>query len=314
MRLLFMGTATFSVPVLDSLIESEHELIGVVTQPDRPAGRGHRVRPSPVKERAQEAGLGVLQPKRASARTFIETLRELSPDLIAVVAYGQILKRAVLDLPPRGCLNVHPSLLPKYRGAAPIHRAILDGENETGVTIMLLDEGEDTGDIVLQQRVAIAPEDTSVTLAEKLADAAGPLLLQAIDLAVDGPPPHRPQDHSQATHAPKLTKAEAPIDWTRTARSIHDQIRGMQPWPGTMAHLPDGSALKIWKSQTGNFPGEESTRPGTIHITAERELWVQTGEGGLELQEVQPANKRAMSAQDFINGYQIQTGAQLSTD
>ena len=313
MRVIFMGTSAFSVPVLEALHKSEHELIGIVTQPDRPAGRRHRLQPSPVKVRATELGMDVLQPERASAKSFVAQLQDLSPDVLCVVAYGQILRKRVLDLPPCGCLNVHPSLLPRYRGAAPIQRAIINGEPTTGVTIMLLDEGEDTGDIVLQREVTIEPEDTSVTLAERLAMLSGDLMVEAMSLAPDAVPPHIPQDHSQATHAPKLSKDEARIDWHQPAETIHNQIRGMQPWPGTVTDLPDGNPVKVLSSHTGVFPGSPSAIPGTIHVTPERDLWVQANSGGLRLDVVQPANKRAMQVADFVNGYRIESGMVLGT-
>ncbi len=311
MRIVFMGTSDFAVPALDALTKDKHELIAVITQPDRPAGRRQRLRPSPVKIYAQGSGLDVLQPERASAKPFVQQLRTLKPDMICVVAFGQILRRSVLDIPPCGCLNIHPSLLPHYRGAAPIQRAIIQGEKVTGVTIILLDEGEDTGDIVLQRTVPIAADDTSVTLSKRLAHIAAPLLLEAIALAEGEPPPHTPQNHACATYAPKLSKEEAVIDWNQSAEVIHNRIRGLQPWPGAITSLPDGMSLKLLSSCVGSLPGELCIPPGTLHITVERELWVQTGNGGIQLHQVQPASKRPMSARDFINGYRITTGIQF---
>ena len=328
MQLVFMGTAEFAVPTLEALAASEHNLSGVVTQPDRASGRGRKLTPPAVKKAALEHELSIYQPERVRDSTFIQMLNQLNLEAIIIAAYGQILPKRILDLPPYGCINIHPSLLPKYRGAAPIQRAIINGERTTGVTIMLMDEGEDTGDIILQKEVEISADDTALTLHDRLAQIAAGSLLEALALAQNGPPPHYPQNESEATYAPKLTKEDGLIDWNKSAIQIRNLVRGTLPWPGAYTYFGEGKLLKVLSCSlrsptpsrqigTGAAYGEltdipmmEAT-PGTIYVTDEKEMAVKTGEGAILLKTVQPANKQRMDTKGFINGYRIKTGDHL---
>ena len=335
MKILFMGTSEFAVPSLEKLIAEGFELIGVVTQPDRPSGRGKHLTPPPVKVVAAAHNLPIYQPERVRHRDSVRVLRELQPDVIVVVAFGQILPKSVLELPPYGCLNVHPSYLPKYRGAAPIQWALINGETETGITIMLLDEGEDTGDIILQSSLPIDTLDDATTLSVRLANLAPSLLIQALGCISDSPPPHQPQDHSQATHAPRLTKEIGQIDWSQSADRIRNLVRGVSMWPGAYTwikadkHLTgDDLRLKISACTVIDYLNPTKLPSGTIEITSDKELIVFTGKGSpdrvgrqndravlegkhLRLDRVQPANKKEMDADAFINGYRLKTGDQL---
>jgi len=317
MQLMFMGTAEFAVPTLEALAASEHNLLGVVTQPDRPSGRGRKLTPSAVKRVALEHGLSIYQPERVRGAKFIRILNQLKPEAIVIVAYGQILPKHILDMPPSGCINIHPSLLPKYRGAAPIQRAIINGERTTGVTIMLMDEGEDTGDLILQKEVEIFDDDTAATLHDRLAHIAGDLLLESLGLAQNAPPPHYPQNESEVTYAPKLTKEDGLINWNNSAIQICNLVRGTLPWPGAYTYLGKEQLLKVLscslRSSTSSAYGEPitETSPGTIYVTDKKEIMVKTGEGVILLKTVQPANKQQMDIKAFINGYRIETGDRL---
>jgi len=249
MKILFMGTGKFALPTLASLVQQPWEIVAVVTQPDRPSGRGQKFTPPPVKVVAQQYRLPILQPEKIRQRSVVRQLEDLAPDVIVVAAFGQLLPKSILDLPPCGCLNIHPSLLPKYRGAAPIQWAIINGEQETGVTIMLLDEGEDTGDIVLQQSVAIQPDEKAPVLHDRLAKIASELLVGAIQKSSQNPPlmqkpPHRPQNNSEATYAPRLSKEIGQIDWSRSAEQIYNLVRGTFGWPSATTTLA-GTTVKI---------------------------------------------------------------------
>ena len=335
MKILFMGTSEFAVPSLEKLIAEGFELVGVVTQPDRPSGRGKRLTPSPIKVVSAAHNLPIYQPERVRHRDSVRMLRELEPDVIVVIAFGQILPKSVLELPPYGCLNVHPSCLPKYRGAAPIQWALINGETETGVTIMLLDEGEDTGDIVLQSSLPIDILDDAATLSIRLANLAPSLLIQALGCISDGPPPHHPQDHSQATQAPRLTKEVGQIDWNQSADQIRNLVRGVSMWPGAYTWIKsdkhpadDDLRLKITACTVVDYLSAAGFSSGTIEVTSNKELVVCTGKsspdrgethndrdelGGkhLRLDRVQPANKKEMDASAFINGYRLKTGDQF---
>lgn len=308
MKILFMGTSEFAIPSLEQLIARNFDIVGVVTQPDRPSGRGGRLTPPPVKVIATKHHLPVYQPEKVRHRDCVRALKNLQPTAIVVVAFGQLLPRSVLELPTCGCINVHPSLLPKYRGAAPIQWALINGEVETGITIMLLDEGEDTGDIIRQERVKIEPQDTATTLSDRLARLAPPLLIGALDSGSEGPPPHHPQNHAEATYAPRLTKEMGQIDWESSATQIHNLVRGTSIWPGAYTYFGDGLRLKILHCVVVDAPNSENFPAGTIQITADRELIVFAGERALRLDRVQPANKSAMTARDFLNGYRLKTG------
>ncbi|MBI1924043.1 methionyl-tRNA formyltransferase [Candidatus Poribacteria bacterium] len=311
MKILFMGTSEFAIPSLEQLIARNFDLVGVVTQPDRPSGRGGHLTPPPVKVVAMKHHLPVYQPEKVRHRDCVRVLKNLQPTAIVVVAFGQLLPQSVLDLPPCGCINVHPSLLPKYRGAAPIQWALINGEVETGITIMLLDEGEDTGDIIRQERVRIEPQDTATTLSDRLARLAPPLLIGALDSASEGPPPHHPQNHAEATYAPRLTKEMGQINWEGSATQIHNLVRGTSIWPGAYTYFGDSLRLKILHCVVVDALNSEAFPAGTIQITADRELIVFAGERALRLDRVQPANKSAMTARDFLNGYRLKTGDQF---
>lgn len=307
-----MGTSEFALPSLRRIAEADFlELRAVVTQPDRPKGRGRKLQPPPVKVVAQEMGVEVHQPERVSSPQFVERLKVMEPDLIAVVAYGQLLRRNVLELPPKGCVNLHPSLLPKYRGAAPIQRAIIEGERVTGVTVIFLDEGEDTGDIIAQREVEILEDDTAVTLSERLARVGADLLIEVLREIDRGEVRRFPQDHSRATRAPKLSKEEGHIDWSMTSSQIDRLVRGVQPWPGAYTFTPDGRMLKVLSCSVESPPEPPELPPGSVYVSPDRRLFVRTGDGWVRVREVQPEGRRRMSDLDFINGYKVQTGLML---
>ena len=305
-----MGTSEFAVPALRGLITHGFELVGVVTQPDRPSGRGKRLNPPPVKVVAAEHKLPVYQPEKVRVPNFVHTLERLTPDVIVVAAFGQLLPQTVLDIPPCGTINLHPSLLPKYRGAAPIQWALINGETETGVTLMLLDAGEDTGDIISTARIQIRDDDNAFTLTEQLAQLGANQLVQLLSGMPRGvPPPSTPQNNAQATHAPRLTKEIGHIDWEQSATAIYNLVRGTAIWPGAYTFLRDDLRLKIISCQP--LSQTLATPPGTLEIVEKRKLLVATANGSLELLKIQPATKKVMEASDFINGYQLQTGEQL---
>ncbi|MFC1714700.1 methionyl-tRNA formyltransferase [Candidatus Poribacteria bacterium] len=309
MRTIFMGTDRFAVPTLKAVIDSDVELLCVITQPDRPKGRKLKPAPSPVKEVALENNLLIHQPERVRKREFVdEVLGPLLPDIIIVVAFGQILRKAVLDLPPLGCINLHPSLLPKYRGAAPVQRTIMNGEEVTGITVMFLDEGEDTGDIILQEQMEIDISDTAELLSQKLAELGARLIQGTLQLARIGPLPRQVQDHSRASHAPKLGKEDGLIDWGKSAFEIHNLIRGTVPWPGAYTTFGEAARLKIWESRSLVSP-RPSAPPGTItDILPDAGIVVAAGDTGLLITTVQPASKSKMAARDFANGYRLKVG------
>ena len=310
MRILFMGTSEFAVPALRELIAHEFEPIGVVTQPDRPSGRGKRLNPPPVKIVATEHNLPVYQPEKVRKPDFMSVLERLAPDVIIVAAFGQLLPQTVLDIPPCGTINLHPSLLPKYRGAAPIQWALMNGETETGVTLMLLDAGEDTGDIISTAAIPIHDEDTAFTLTDQLAELGASQLIRLLtDMPVGVPPPATPQNDAAATHAPRLTKEIGHIDWNQPATTIHNLVRGTAIWPGAYTFFRDNHRLKIISCQP--LPQTRAAPSGTLEIVEKRKLLVATADGTLQLLKIQPATKKVMEADDFINGYQLQTGEQL---
>ena len=325
MRLVFMGTPDFAVPALRALVSGGHEVVGVFTQPDRPAGRGKNLKPSPVKAAAEELGLTVFQPEKIKTPEGILQLQALAPDGIIVVAYGQILSREILQLPAKGCINVHASLLPAYRGAAPIHWAIMKGETNTGVTTMLMDEGLDTGDMLLRREIQISNEATTGEIHDQLASLGGELLLETLKELELGRLVTIPQT-GQSNYAPLLKREHERIDWSHRAIDLHHQIRGLNPWPGAFTTFR-GENLKIWRStpflpmdkdkECLNFePRTTNYEPrvavlGQIIQVHENSLVVQTGDGLLQILEVQPAGKKAMSARDFFNGRHGQVGEKL---
>ena len=309
MKLIFLGTPVFAVPTLTGLARASHTLMAVITQPDRPRGRGMKLAPSPVKKAALELGLHVMQPDNASSPSVVEELRNLGPDAAVVVAYGQILKRNFLDMPVFGCINLHPSLLPRYRGPTPIESAILAGEQRTGATAMLLDEGTDTGDILLQREVEILPDDTAGILHDRLAEVGAELMVETLDAVENRRVVPRPQDESKATTTRKLEKKDSIIDWGRSPSEIHNLMRAMDPSPGCRTTL-GGSPLKVWKI----VPCEETAPeapPGNVLRAAHGELIVRAAGGSIRILELQGPGGRRMAAGEFMRGHPIAEGSTL---
>ena len=304
-RIVFFGTPSFAVPTLKGLLQGSDEVIAVVTQPDREKGRGRKVVFSPVKELTLEYGLPIYQPEKVQEEAFQEDIEAFHPDLFVVVAYGQILSTSILKIPRYGAVNVHASLLPKYRGATPIAWAILKGEKITGVTTMLMDEGMDTGDILLQKSIPIREDETSETLHEKLAVLGAQLLLETLEGMKTGNIRPIPQDHSKATYAPSLKKADGRIDWRKEAIEIDRQVRGFNPWPGAYTEWK-GHNLRIWK---GAIREEASpVKEGTVGWVGSDFIEVGTGKHSYLIREVQLEGKRRMSVQDFLSGHPISIG------
>lgn len=311
MRIVFMGTPDFAVGSLQALCESgKHEILAVVTQPDRPKGRGNKLLQTPVKEYALAQGLTVYQPQKVKTLEFVELLHGLQPELIVVAAFGQFLSKEILELPKYGCINVHASLLPKYRGAAPIQYAIIKGEKESGVTIMQMDIGMDTGAMLDKVVVPIAENTTMGELHDALREQGAALLLQVIDKIAAGTAVAEPQDDAQATYATLLDRSMEHIDWSKTAQEVHNLIRGFNPAPSTFTKLPNGKSLKIWGSKmTGK---SSAAAAGTVIETGKHSFFVACGEGVLEITEVQPESKKRMPAQVFLNGRGVQEGDLLA--
>lgn len=305
LRVIFMGTPQFAVPSLEALFSSSHSVLAVVTQPDRPRGRGQRLTISPVKAVAQQYGVPILQPVTVQDTTVISQMASLHPDLLVVVAYGKILPEAILTLAPRGGINVHASLLPRYRGAAPINWAIIEGEEETGITIMQITRGMDEGDILLQRAIPILPTDTAQTLHDRLAPLGATCLMEALTQMEEGSLTPRVQDHSLATYAPRLKKEDGKIQWNRNARDLYNLIRGVIPWPGAYTFRRK-TLLKIWWADWEETQTDK--RPGEVVAIRPEALQVATGKGTLLLREVQPENRRRMHIQEYLAGYPIQPG------
>lgn len=311
MRIVFMGTPDFAVGSLQALCESgKHEILAVVTQPDRPKGRGNKLLQTPVKEYALAQGLTVYQPQKVKTPEFVELLHELQPELIVVAAFGQFLSKEILELPKYGCINVHASLLPKYRGAAPIQYAIIKGEKESGVTIMQMDIGMDTGAMLDKVVVPIAENTTMGELHDALREQGAALLLQVIDKVAAGTAVAEPQDNEQATYATLLDRSMEHIDWSKTAQEVHNLIRGFNPAPSTFTKLPNGKSLKIWGSKMTDK--SSAAAAGTVIETGKHSFFVACGEGVLEITEVQPESKKRMPAQVFLNGRGVQEGDLLA--
>jgi len=299
---VFLGTPAFPVPTLESIVRAGHDVAAVVTQPDRARGRGQNAAAPPVKESAIALGLPVYQPERVRRPEAVEYLRGIGADAMVVVGYGQIIPQVIIDMAPHGIFNVHASLLPKYRGAGPIQWALVNGETRTGVTIMKIDAGLDTGDMLLKSETEIAPEENAVELGRRLSVAGAALMVEALARLNELVP--EKQDSSQASFAPLLKKEDGRIDWSRPAKTIHNQVRGLQPWPGDQTSFR-GAPLLIWKSRVAVGGGE----PGTIRST--RPLVVATGDGALELLEVQQEGRKRMTAADFVNGQRPQENDRL---
>lgn len=311
MRIVFMGTPDFAVGSLQALCESgKHEILAVVTQPDRPKGRGNKLLQTPVKEYALAQGLTVYQPQKVKTLEFVELLHGLQPELIVVAAFGQFLSKEILELPKYGCINVHASLLPKYRGAAPIQYAIIKGEKESGVTIMQMDIGMDTGAMLDKVVVPIAENTTMGELHDALREQGAALLLEVIDKIAAGTAVAEPQDNEQATYATLLDRSMEHIDWSKTAQEVHNLIRGFNPAPSTFTKLPNGKSLKIWGSKMTDK--SSAAAAGTVIETGKYSFFVACGEGVLEITEVQPESKKRMPAQVFLNGRGVQEGDLLA--
>lgn len=309
LRIVFMGTPEFAVPILNRLVRAGCAPVAVVTRPDRPRGRGNRLEPSPVKEAALRHNLPVLTPERMGDPEFMARLTELAPDVIVTAAYGRILPRAVLDLPRLACLNVHPSPLPSYRGPAPILRALMNGDEKTGVAIMHMAEEVDAGDVLLQQEVAIQPEEDRGALEARLATVAGGLLLRALRLVAIGEAPRRPQDHDRATYAPALTRAEEFIDWSRPAAVVVHQVRALAPRPGASTAVGE-RPLKILRAGVVPLPPEaDGDLPGqVVALLHDEGFVVAAGDGAVLVREVKPAAGRTMAAADFLRGNPLRPG------
>ena len=302
MKIVFMGTPDFSVNALENIVKAGHDVVGVITQPDKPKGRGGKMQYTPVKEKALELGLDVYQPQRVKETEFIEKLKEMNPDAIVVIAFGQILPKAILDMPKYGCINVHASLLPKYRGAAPIQWSVIDGEKETGVTTMYMNEGLDTGDIIDKVVVPIDKKETGGSLFDKLAIEGGKLILKTLIELENGTAVRTPQDDSKSNYAGMINKQLGKIDFNKSANEIERLIRGLNPWPSAYTKMA-GKTLKIWDADVDD--SENDSAPGTITEVGKDFIRVATGKGSLKILELQLEGKKRMKTRDFLNGAKI---------
>ncbi len=309
MRILFMGTSPFALPSLRALhASSEYDILGVVTQPDRPQGRGGKVSLSPVNQTALELALPVYQPEKVRAREFVQAVRELSPDVLVVAAFGQIVPQLMLDIAPLGNVNVHGSLLPRWRGAAPMQYALMAGDTQTGVTTMQMASGLDTGDILLQASLPLTDDDTLGTLEPKLADLGASLLLDTLARLGHGDCPRTPQSEDLVTLAPSLPATIGLLDWSRPARDLHNLVRGITPRPGAYT-LWQGKRLKVWRTSLAALPID--ARPGVVESIDAQGILVGTGEGALLLRDVQPESKGRMDAAAWARGARVARGAQF---
>ena len=312
LRIVFIGTGEIGVPTLEALLKSEHDVIGIVTQPDKPVGREQHIEPPPIKKAlangapnaspprtGRALALPVLQPARIKDRQAIEAIHALKPDVIVVMAYGQILPRDILNIPKVACLNLHASLLPRWRGAAPIQAAIAAGDRQTGITVMYMDEGLDTGDILLQRKINISPTDTGGSLHDRLAQIAPKALLESLGMLAERTAPRTPQDNTLATYARKLKREEGKIDWSEPADAIERKIRAFNPWPGASMKI-ERQTLKIFSASIVDLSGE----PGEI-LRSEDELVIAASKGALSLSEVQLEGKRRMTASEFLRGHAV---------
>lgn len=302
MRIIYMGTPEIAAVILKDLLNSEHEVVLVVTQPDRPKGRGHELAMSDVKKVALEAGIPVYQPEKIKQPECVEYLKQYNADMIVVAAFGQILNKPILEMAPYGCINVHASLLPKYRGAAPIQWAIIDGENKTGITIMRMDEGLDTGDMVLVKEIEITDEETGGSLHDKLAEAGGPVLLEAMKLIKEGKATYTPQGEATTHYASMLTKKLGELDFSKSAKELELLVRGLTPWPGAYTFL-DGKMIKIGHCAAVecNVEGE----PGQAVLISKESFSIKTKEGALRIDTLKPEGKREMTSSEFMRGKDV---------
>ena len=309
MRIVFMGTPDFSVPTLEALVASEHEVVGVVTQPDKPKGRGKEIHMSPVKECALQHNIPVYQPVRARDEAFVDEMRALTPDVMVVIAFGQILPKSLLELPKYGCVNIHASLLPKYRGAAPIQWAVINGDEETGITTMMMDVEMDTGDMLEKTVVKLDPEETGGSLFDRLSLLGGDLILSTLSKLEKGEITPVPQDHEKATYVKKISKSMGDIDWTMDAVSIERLVRGLNPWPSAFTRL-NGKMLKIWEAKV--LPDPDVKLPcGSVISASDEGLKIQTGAGVLCVTSLQLEGKKRMDTAAFLRGYQVAAGSMM---
>jgi methionyl-tRNA formyltransferase len=306
LRTVFMGTPAFALATLQGLLAAGVEIVGVYTQPDRPKGRGNQLTPPPVKVLAEQHGLAVFQPAKLRAPEVVEQLRALAPELIVVVAYGQILPQSVLDIPRHGCINVHASLLPRYRGAAPINQAIIDGESETGVTTMLMEAGLDTGPMLVKLATPIGSEETAGQLHDRLALLGRAALEETLRRLAAGTLLAEKQDDALSCYAPMLKKEDGLVDWSRSAEQIHDQVRGLDPWPGAYTDL-DGEVLKLARTRAVAGSGA----PGTVLAADASGVLIACGNGALSVRELQLPGKKRLAAADFLRGRPLPVGSQL---
>jgi methionyl-tRNA formyltransferase len=310
LRIAFLGTAEFAVPALRLLAQGPNEIAAVFTRPDRPAGRGRRLRPSPVKLAAQELELPLLQPEGVSAGEGLEALRETSPDLIVVAAFGEIVTEEVLSVPRLGAMNLHASLLPRHRGAAPIQRALMAGETETGVTVQWMAVELDAGDIILQRRAAIGPEEDFGALHDRLAALGAEAAVESVDLVRAGTAPRTPQRHEEATQAPSIRREELVMDWERPAAALVNLIRALSPRPGARTSRA-GELLKVLAAREGRKALAGAGLPGVVMEVTSEGFWVAAGDGRLQVERVQPAGRKIMAAGDYVKGYRLQHGERL---
>ena len=304
MKVIFMGTPDFSVGTLHALVEAGHEVVLAVTQPDKPKGRGKAMQAPPVKEAALAHHIPVYQPKRIREPQCVEYLKTIPADVIVVVAFGQILPKEILEMPRYGCINVHASLLPKYRGAAPIQWAVIDGEKETGVTTMQMDEGLDTGDMMMRTVVPLAENETGGSLFDRLSEEGAKLLIRTLEAVEKGTVVYEKQDSSASTYAKMIRKDLGRIDWTMEAEAIERLVRGLNPWPSAYTKL-NGKTLKIWKAEV--LPGEKGS-PGMVTAVTRDAILVGTGKGILAMKEIQLEGKKRMSTEAFLRGFEVQPG------
>ncbi|KAB0671900.1 methionyl-tRNA formyltransferase [Oryzomonas sagensis] len=308
-RIIFMGTPEFACPTLQVLIDRGENLLAVVTQPDRPKGRGQKLMPPPVKEVAQRHGIPVYQPHKVRDPAFIDEIRRLEPDVIVVVAFGQILPKVLLEIPPHGCINVHASLLPRYRGAAPLNWCIVNGESETGVTTMLMDVGLDTGPMLLSRATPIDENENIAVLHDRMSVMGAQLLAETLDGLKTTSIPPREQDNAVSCYAPMLKKEDGLIDWSRDARAIHNQVRGLSVWPGAYTFM-DGHVLKIYRTRVGNGSGQ----PGAVLRAAKGAFEIACLTGSIIIEELQTAGKKRLDAASFLAGYPVSEGSLLGIE
>ena len=308
MKIVFMGTPEFAVPCLQKIIDEGHEVLAVVTQPDKPKGRGKKLAMPPVKELALKYNIDVYQPVKAREDSFVEKLKEINPELIVVVAFGQILPKSILDIPKFGCVNVHASLLPKYRGAAPLNWVIINGEEKTGVTTMYMDVGLDTGDMILKSEIPLDDEITAGELHDKMMVQGAEVLKDTIDLISKGEAPREKQNDEETCYSPIMDKSLGNIDWSKSATDIHNLIRGVNPWPSSYTTY-DKQTMKIWKTKVLDKLSEKT--PGTILSVDKNGIEVSTGDKVLQISEIQMSGKKRMIVSEYIKGNDISTGIVL---